>query len=235
MHGSRQMDCNEEEILDTGNPFALPCPPSSSASRLDPKVPEAQRRNSIGVLHDLPLQTRPTSSAPLLTVVGQVPSSSTLSKVLEDIPTAEHFGRPLMPQGYSTSFVRTDRRSLFRPRSLVMPPSLATANRTSVPPGYVPEGFKLGEKPLPPESRTSIRTIGDGRPRLPLSLSHRTFRGSLIVGDVREDEADFIGKSADMAEGDGVYDEGLMRDTGRRPGTLYVSCRQEIPYCFRVR
>ncbi|WVQ99084.1 hypothetical protein IAU59_006216 [Kwoniella sp. CBS 9459] len=136
--------------------------------------------------------------------------------IYDDIPTPEAFGRPLMPKRYSTSAkLQMDRSSLLRPKTLIMPTPLANRRPVSIREPKLPEGYTLGEKPLPYEART----MGD-RPGMPLSLSQRTFRSSLMVGGTREDEF-WVGGAEEEGEV-GVQsrelDEGAIL---RKPGKLY--------------
>ena len=216
---------DEEEILDTPNPFALPAPPPELGSRFDPKVLEAQRRDSFSSSSDVEIRSRPTSRLSLAPtfdrpVQPEAPSRPQ-SRVFDDIPTSDQFGRPLMPQRYSTSFRPMDRRSLLRPKSLIMPARLSGTHPASLPPKNVPDGFVLGEKPLPPGSRTSILSLG-GRPGLPLSLSQKTFRSSLLVDGRREEEEYFVGEAGGEGE-EGVHlGQQAEEAVEKRPGKLYV-------------
>ncbi|OCF38289.1 hypothetical protein I317_07953 [Kwoniella heveanensis CBS 569] len=136
--------------------------------------------------------------------------------IYDDIPTPEAFGRPLMPKRYSTSAkLQMDRSTLLRPKTLIMPTPLANRPPPTIREPKLPEGYTLGEKPLPYEART----MGD-RPGMPLSLSQKTFRSSLMVGGTREDEF-WVGGAEEEGEV-GVQsrelDEGAIL---RKPGKLY--------------
>ncbi|KAF9075844.1 hypothetical protein BDP27DRAFT_1314597 [Rhodocollybia butyracea] len=102
-------------------------------------------------------------------------------------------GRPPLENRYSTTM------ELLRPKVLVMPSPLQSANAPPPPP-KVRDGFQLAEAaPLPPGARTSrrISTLGTSNipvpsnsftpnPRLNLSLSQLTFRNNLAVGGQRD-------------------------------------------------
>ncbi|WVR05497.1 hypothetical protein IAU60_002515 [Kwoniella sp. DSM 27419] len=214
---------------DTPNPFALPAPPPELGSRFDPKVLQSQKRSSLdsaplagsrgstyhrdsrvsGYFDDAPHETLETDKASrALEDKLRAPT-----QVYDDIPTPEQFGRPLMPKRYTAS-VRppVDRASLLRPKTLIMPSSLANQRPEEIRSHKLPEGYSLGEKPLPAEART----MGDR----PLSLSQKTFRSSLVVGGAREDEF-WVG---------GTEEEGAIAVHGRdldqaaiqrKPGKLY--------------
>ena len=109
-----------------------------------------------------------------------------------------------------------------------MPQSLANQPPPPSPPKkkweIPPEGFSIGEKPLPRGARTSVLTL-NGIPRIPMSMSQRTFRSSLLVEGKRGEA--WIGG----ADEDGEV--GIMKkereDLGpeayeRKAGKLYVSC-----------
>jgi hypothetical protein len=148
-------------------------------------------------------------------------------KVFDEIPTAEQYGKPLKAAKYTNSRpTRLSRHDLLRPKTLVMPSSLANIPPPQIAPKkweIAPEGFSIGEKPLPAGARTSVLTIG-GVAHIPLSLSQRTFRSSLLVGGERG-EAWVGGAEVDGEVAVGKKErEGLTEETmERRPGKLYVS------------
>lgn len=165
----------EEE--DTPNPFALPAPPSSQASRFDPKFAESAISldpSSPPMLpaHSRQLSTPSTLDPRRLSQAQPQPQSNRLShipplhpvsanipepsRVYADIPTPGEFGKPLLPSKYARR-PQADRQSLLRPRTLIMPASLQGAGY--VPPAKVRDGFVLGEKPLPVGARSSILTM----------------------------------------------------------------------------
>lgn len=144
-------------------------------------------------------------------------------KVYDEVPTAEEYGKPLRPQKYGPA-KSVDRRSLLRPQSLVMPSLLSAIPPPEPPRKKVPEGYTLGEKPLPPGSRSSILTLNNGRPGLPLSLSQKTFRSSLLVDGKRDDEEYWIGGAEEEGQvGVRAVEGDEQGAADRRPGRLYVS------------
>ncbi|ODN87437.1 hypothetical protein L198_07064 [Cryptococcus wingfieldii CBS 7118] len=206
---------DEEEVIDDGrpNPFAVAAPRPEMGSRFDPKVLQEQRR-SIDSTRSI-VAPRPPSLA--LTLDGNQPQSSDYPRQSSDlssrrstdlphlsrpsldsyhsspildfprgeeydeIPTPQAFGRSLMPLRYAPSAVKRMNRNSLRPTILVMPSPLADAPSA----GYeqkTRDGFVLGEKPLPADAKTQGR-----RPGIPLSLSQRTFRSSLMIDGRRED------------------------------------------------
>ena len=148
------------------------------------------------------------------------------TQTFEDIPTAEEYGRPLRPRRYGPAY-QIDKRSLVRPNTLVMPTPLCGLPPPKPPPQNIPPGYVLGEKPLPPGSRTSILSMAGPRPGMPLSLSQRTFRSSLMVDGKREEEEYWIGGATEEGEvglGMGeVVESDWEGPSDRRPGKLYVS------------
>lgn len=147
----------------------------------------------------------------------------------DEIPSAAEYGKPLRPNTYGP-MRPVDRRSLLRPKTLIMPTPLTNLPPPPSPPKNVPDGYVLGAKPLPAGARSSILTTTDpraqtsiGRPGLPLSLSQKTFRSSLMVGGKREEEEYWVGGATE--DGDvgveWVGDE-LEGPIDRRPGKLYV-------------
>ncbi|WVF71818.1 hypothetical protein IAT40_006626 [Kwoniella sp. CBS 6097] len=233
----------DEEEQEPPNPFALPAPPPELGSRFDPKVLQHQRQPSsssmpmtAGTDYD-PRSSRMSShmrcgEGYFDDQQQQPPHSATSSShhrrsdereslrsptvVYNDIPTPEAFGRPLMAKRYSTSAkLQMDRSTLLRPKTLIMPTPLANRPPPTIREPKLPEGYTLGEKPLPYEART----MGD-RPGMPMSLSQRTFRSSLMVGGTREDEF-WVGGAEEEGEV-GVQsrelDEGAIM---RKPGKLY--------------
>lgn len=97
-----------------------------------------------------------------------------------------------------------------------MPSPLADSEESLHPDVKVPDGFVRGDKPLPAEAKTKGR-----RPGLPLSLSQKTFRSSLLVDGKRDYEEYFVGSSE--IEGEmGVSSRDITIDAiQRRPGKLY--------------
>lgn len=240
----------EEELI--RNPFELPGPPSEFVSKFDPKARKSldfdfDRSESSPSL-DLRLGRRKSltesyyaegsqSGATELTgietsrvfapngVLAGIPSRP----VFEDIPDANEYGRPLRPPKYGGQALRVARHELLRPKTLLMPSQLAGTEKPTAT-VHIPEGFMLGEKPLPADARASILNMGVG---VPLSLAQRTFRSSLMVGGRRDDELFFRG-SADR-EGE-QYDPGAEEEDAvptlpaapeRKPGKLYVSIRTQ--------
>ncbi|KAK8869480.1 hypothetical protein IAR55_000045 [Kwoniella newhampshirensis] len=218
-----------EEGLDEPNPFALPAPPPELGSRFDPKVLDAQRRSSAGSVLDFEAPSRPSSrtsefqmprgstDVSYLDPASPAPSPARTPRIYQDIPTPAEYGRPLMPPRYSTSAIHgVNRQSLLQPKVLVMPSTLAGSQSFHRVEPNVPEGFVRGEKPLPAEAKTTGR-----RPGIPLSLSQKTFRSSLIVGGKREEQEYWLGGTE--IEGEiGVQrrelDEGALE---KKPGKLY--------------
>ncbi|WRT67499.1 uncharacterized protein IL334_004471 [Kwoniella shivajii] len=226
---------NEEISLqnEERNPFALPAPPPELGSRFDPKVLQNQRGSTTArtprederrfseVARDEPPQSarsRSTFHGSGSVGVGEPlsnlsPGLFPQSKVWEDIPTPEQFGRPLMPKRYSTS-ARVFTKQMIRPKTLIMPTPLSGRYSPEPRQPKLPEGYTLGEKPLPYGAKTEGQ-----RPGISMSVSQRTFRSSLMVNGVRDLE--FVGG----AEEDGEI--GLARrelDDGaieRRPGKLF--------------
>ncbi|WWD16259.1 hypothetical protein CI109_100685 [Kwoniella shandongensis] len=219
------------ETLDEPNPFALPAPPPELGSRFDPKILKSQRRSSAGSAPPIDFETpsRPSSrmshtlpsrgpeEVSYLDPASPSRTPPPVQRVYDEIPTPAEFGRPLMPPRHSTSAIhRMNRQSLLRPKVLVMPSPLAGVHAYNGPEPKVPEGFVRGEKPLPAEAKTTGR-----RPGIPLSLSQKTFRSSLLVGGRREDEEYWLG---------GTEEEGEIavqrRELGgsaleKKPGKLY--------------
>ena len=245
-HGVLEGYNDEEEVLAL-NPFALPAPPSEYASRFDPKTMEAQRR-SMDETRPLSRISMPTS--PEQRFLSQHNPSSSLTeehlhqhmgdkrpgpdidpfsgreiKTYADIPTAAEYGKPLRPSKYGR-LPSIDRRALLRPKTIILPTPLSEIPPPDSPPRNIPEGYTLGAKPLPPGSRSSILTTDvQGRPGLPLSLSQKTFRSSLMVGGRREEEEYWVGGATEDGEVGVEYaGEGdVLGPSDRRPGKLYVS------------
>jgi hypothetical protein len=233
---------DEEPILSSEpNPFAMPPPPAVIGSRFDPKQLEIQRGAS-----RMSEYARPTSSMSLqrssLAQFDDLARSTTPAAALEyieeqdlgdlriynDIPTAEQYGKPLQPPKYANARPqRLSRIDLLRPKTLMMPHSLANQSDPPSPPKkkweIPPEGFSIGEKPLPKGARTSVLTL-NGIPRIPMSLSQRTFRSSLLVGGERGEAwvggADEDGEVGVMKkERDDLPPDAYERKAGK----LYVS------------
>jgi hypothetical protein len=232
----------EAPIIPTDpNPFAMPPPPAVIGSRFDPKQLESQRvasrqsdfarpstsmslqRSSLAQFDDLARSSTPAAAIDYIEEqdLGDL-------RVYDDIPTAEQYGRPLQPPKYANARPqRLSRIDLLRPKTLLMPQSLASQPPPPSPPKkkweIPPEGFSIGEKPLPKGARTSVLTL-NGIPRIPMSLSQRTFRSSLLVEGKRGEA--WVGG----ADEDGEV--GVMKkereDLGpeayeRKAGKLYVS------------
>ncbi|WWD09756.1 hypothetical protein V865_007884 [Kwoniella europaea PYCC6329] len=230
------------------NPFALPAPPPELGSRFDPKVLQTQRQSIDDQTHNQvqrrshsrsseqrpqPYSARSRSSFYEVTSPtephsgpddGPLTSPPPISRikeperVWEDIPTPEQFGRPLMPKRYSTSAkLQLNRLSMLRPKTLIMPSLLANQRPPEPRQIKLPDGYTLGEKPLP----AGAKTEGE-RPRSsyhPLSLSQKTFRSSLMVNGLRDEE--FVGgteNEGEMGLRQRELDEGAIE---RRPGKLY--------------
>nr|ODN91871.1 hypothetical protein L203_01125 [Cryptococcus depauperatus CBS 7841] len=222
----------EEMLEDLGpNPFALPAPPPQMGSRFDPKILEEQRRSSFetaprlsssrsGSRMSLMLDVQTSRhSTDMSKIKDQIPSppiqpSLRVGEEYSEIPTPKRFGRPLMPQRYSTSALTLMNRRSLRPNTLIMPSPLTGIERSAIE-IPVPEGFIRGDKPLPPNARTQGKRLG-----IPLSLSQRTFRGSLVVDGRRDDKEWLGGVEIDGEVGMSIneLDEGVIE---RRPGKLY--------------
>ena len=182
------------------NPFAMPPPPAVIGSRFDPKQLEVQRGASRLSNYDRPMSSmslqhsslaqfddlaRSTTPGDALEYIEEQDIGDL--RVYDDIPTAEQYGKPLQPPKYNTRPQRLSRIDLLRPKTLMMPPSLANQPEPQSPKKkweIPPEGFSIGDKPLPKGARTSVLTL-NGIPRIPMSLSQRTFRSSLLVGGER--------------------------------------------------
>lgn len=203
------------------NPFALPALGRQTGSRFDP---EERHRSSLNSANGLAMGSKLPNGFTLSST--NVPRRWSASSKIEnsltepmpdysEIPTAKQFGRPLMPPRYSTSAVTQISRRSLRPNVLVMPSPLADSESLH-PDVKVPDGFVRGDKPLPAEAKTKGR-----RPGLPLSLSQKTFRSSLLVDGKREDEEYFVGSSE--IEGEiGVSSKDITIDAiQRRSGKLY--------------
>ncbi|TYJ52463.1 hypothetical protein B9479_006938 [Cryptococcus floricola] len=218
---------DEEEVIDDGrpNPFAVAAPRPERGSRFDPKVLQEQRR-SIDSTRSI-VAPRPLSLA--LTLDGNQPQSSDYPRQSSDlpsrrstdlphlsrpsldsyhsspildfprgeeydeIPTPQAFGRSLMPLRYAPSAVTRMNRNSLRPTILVMPSPLADSSPTDYE-QKTRDGFVLGEKPLPADAKTQGR-----RPGIPLSLSQRTFRSSLMI-DGRREDPEWIGGAEEDGE-----------------------------------
>lgn len=236
----RLADLDEPILSSEPNPFAMPPPPAVIGSRFDPKQLEIQR--GVSRLSDY---ARPTSSMSLqrssLAQFDDLARSTTPAAALEyieeqdlgdlrmydDIPTAEQYGKPLQPPKYANARPqRLSRIDLLRPKTLMMPTSLANQPEPISPKKkweIPPEGFSIGEKPLPKGARTSVLTL-NGIPRIPMSLSQRTFRSSLLVEGKRGEEwvggADEDGEVGVMKkEREDLPPEAYERKAGK----LYVS------------
>lgn len=149
---------------------------------------------------------------------SEVDISSPTRPVFDDIPTAEEYGRPLRPPKYGNQAYRMARQQLLRPKTLIMPSTLEGTERPTAT-VHIPEGFTLGEKPLPEEARASILNQGKG---VPLSLAQKTFRSSLMVGGTRENE--FFQGQADEGEAlPGISEEERLQaeQERRQPGKLF--------------
>lgn len=218
---------HDAEILK--NPFELPAPPMEMGSRFDPKTVEAQRRSmdlsrtASRASEDLyrdSMHSRQDS--------GSIDGSHRDSfyddlenrPVYDDIPFAEQYGKPLRPPKYGQSSMayRVHRQKLLQPRTLHMPSRLEGTERETRT-VYVPDGFEIGEKPLPNEARASILNQGKG---VPLSLAQRTFASSLMVGGVRDSEY-FQGQAEEGEALQGITEEDRQRELAERraPGKLY--------------
>lgn len=138
--------------------------------------------------------------------------------VFDDIPSAEEYGRPLRPPKYGNMAYRMARQQLLRPKTLIMPGMLEGTERLTAT-VHIPDGFTLGEKPLPEDARASILNQGKG---VPLSLAQKTFRSSLMVGGTREDEF-FQGQAqeGEMVPGISEEERFQVEQERRGPGKLY--------------
>lgn len=227
----------EPEELLSDNPFALPPPPAELGSRFDPKTLEAQRKSidlsrpasRLSIQFD-PSHTLTEAHLQEHLAGPRVPTPNPLEgrtfQTFPAVPTAEEYGKPLRAPKYRR-LPPVDRHSLLRPKTLIMPAPLVSAVPPPSPPNNVPEGYILGDKPLPPGSRSSILTTDvRSRPGMPLSLSQKTFRSSLMVGGRREEEEYWVGGATEegqvAVEYAGEMDQGPV---DRRPGKLYVSER----------
>lgn len=224
----QQLDTfGEREMLhdSEANPLTLPAPRPHSVSIFDPKSLEEGRKPSLNSTNGFALESRLHNSLVLSSAAGPERSSTPLKignsltesgQEYSEIPTPRQFGRPLMPPRYSTSAVTRINRSSLRPNVLIMPSPLADSEESLHPDVKVPDGFVRGDKPLPAEAKTKGR-----RPGLPLSLSQKTFRSSLLVDGKRDYEEYFVGSSE--IEGEmGVSSRDITIDAiQRRPGKLY--------------
>lgn len=205
-------------------------PPSRSSAMYDSDARATSHRHTLelpdeqDITEHLFHSTRPISDRAGRDVRPEPP------RVYDEIPSFEEYGKPLLPARYSTNRPqRLSRHDLLRPKTLVMPQSLANLPPPASPPRkkweIAPDGFEIGgEKPLPAGARTSVLTIG-GVARIPLSLSQRTFRSSLMVGGEVRDAA-WVGGAEE--EGEVGVSKKERDDLGeelleRRPGKLYVS------------
>jgi hypothetical protein len=253
---------NDIEQSPEKNPFALPPPPVQIGSRFDPKVMDRQRKDSGTSSRSANTLARPSidrrASAPLTEGVlrrhsralsgvwaededededGQFVKVDRPSeiRVYDEIPSAEEYGRPLRPPKYGPLRM-PDRMSLLRPKTLVMPSPLTGAEQ-HLPMRYVPEGWELGEKPLPRGARSSMLTLQSGeiRPGMAMSLSQRTFRDSMLVGGERGEV--WIGgadQEGEIGFRGGEADERAMEKAEKRPGKLYVGERFSDPTWTRI-
>lgn len=240
-----------EMLSEEPNPFAMPAPPPQLGSRFDPKQLEAQRsqsvlsnhhrqslsesrshstylRQSVPQQNPLPTSYRHSSYMTDLPDEQDITDIHHSAQVYDEIPTAEQYGKPLMAPKYTQNRPqRMSRHDLLRPKTLIMPSMLADIPPPASPPKkkweIAPDGFSIGEKPLPAGARTSAITIG-GVPRLPLSLSQRTFRSSLMVGGQRGEA--WVGgaeEEGEVAVGKKERDDLEEELRERKPGKLYVS------------
>lgn len=224
----QQLDTfGEREILNDSEPnlFIFPAPRPHSMSIFDPNSLAERRKPSFNSTNGFAFDSRLHNSLVLSSAAGPERSSTPLKIVnslaesgqeYSEIPTPRQFGRPLMPPRYSTSAVTRINRSSLRPNVLLMPSPLADSEGSLHPDVKVPDGFVRGDKPLPAEAKTKGR-----RPGLPLSLSQKTFRSSLLVDGKRDYEEYFVGSSE--IEGEmGVSSRDITIDAiQRRPGKLY--------------
>ena len=214
--------------------------PFASGSRVsfaEPRSTMERRRSSLGKMEDLdtdfgpPQYPRRMSASSAQTLKGKVDETGRpASKVWTDIPTAKQFGRPLMPNRYSTmsnlSSLRSQRALTLRPQTLYMPRPLSGMLPPPSPPRNIPDGYTLGEKPLPPGSRSSILSLANPRPGIPMSLSQRTFRNSLMV-DGKRDGPVYTGDVSPEGPFEELPDVGgedggvVEEEEERRPGKLY--------------
>jgi len=210
---------DEQELL--RNPFEVPAPTTEFASKFDPKGRrsldlDARTESRASMVGD----GRPRSERrrSLTDFDGDESELSPQQRTFDDIPHAGEYGRPLRTPKYGGQALRVARHELLRPKTLIMPAPLAGTERPTAT-VHIPEGFMLGEKPLPADARASILNMGVG---VPLSLAQRTFRSSLMVGGRREDDEFFRGQ----AEEGEIYGHEMPEDDEpieRKPGKLYVS------------
>jgi hypothetical protein len=159
-------------------------------------------------------------------------SNPAMSRVFPELPTPEEYGRPLLPSKYgpNLNLHPHNRSSIIRPKTLIMPSSLANALPTNTRrSSYIPEGFSLGDKPLPPGSRSSVLENGDfsrTRPGLPLSSSRKTMRSSPMA-DAAWEDGEYLAADVDEdGQLPGLGVEAALEGQDqmqRRPGKLYVS------------
>ncbi|KAJ3843683.1 hypothetical protein F5878DRAFT_706677 [Lentinula raphanica] len=150
-------------------------------------------------MEDNPFSIAPPSRAskfdPKAAAHARTMSNASLGSrmLLENDGASVMTGRPPLESRFSTT------RELLRPKVLVMPSPLQSAN-VPPPPPKGRDGFILADAPpLPPGARTSTRIPSLGspsvpvpsnsftpNPRLNLSLSQLTFRNNLPVGGQRD-------------------------------------------------
>lgn len=224
---SQQLDTfKERDTLNDSEPnsFTLPALGRESGSIFDPTSLEERRKSSFNSANGVAMGPKLPNNSTLssTTVPGRWSASSKIGNSLtepmqeySEIATPKQFGRPLMPPRYSTSAVTWINRRSLRPNVLIMPTPLADSESPH-PDVKVPDGFVRGDKPLPAEAKTKGL-----RPGLPLSLSQKTFRSSLLIDGKREEEEYFVGSSE--IEGEmGVSSKDVTIDAiQRRPGKLY--------------
>ncbi|CAK9783885.1 hypothetical protein CC85DRAFT_289599 [Cutaneotrichosporon oleaginosum] len=223
---------DEQDIL--ANAFEMPGPPPELGARFTPGDP---RRLSLDLsqIESRSDSGQPTRRPSLVYLGDRAPSvtsgrasfygpgsevdiGSPSRPVFDDIPSAEEYGRPLRPPKYNNQAFPMARHQLLRPKTLIMPSALEGTERPTAT-VHIPEGFTLGEKPLPEDARASILNQGKG---VPLSLAQRTFASSLMVGGHRDDEF-FQGTAAEGEVIPGITEEErhAAEAERRQPGKLY--------------
>lgn len=240
-------DHDDDEENDTEpNPFALPAPSIHNASRFDPKAAAILSTDDLLSIAPTADLRRPMSTAnlarlnrmndgtatPVEDPADMVDPDDPLGimrgrETYEDLPPPEVFGRGLIPNKYARR-APVNRHELLRPKTLVMPATL-TGQAPVVKKQNVPEGFILGDKPLPASARSSILTPGPlggiGAAGV-MSQSMSTGRLGPLDGRVygaaiamEQQEADRLQWEAEERE----KWEAAEARRQRMPGKLYVS------------
>ena len=212
-------DCTNLPGDDELNPFALPSPPPRLGSRFDPKMLSEKRHQEEIDFGPIAHRERQPESSFQAVEAQNIADDRPISRVWDEIPTLQEFGRPLRPNRYSAMPPRADRASLIRPQTVVMPRPLSETFDLSARSPPVPDGYTIGDKPLPSGSRSSILSIGNTRPHIPMSLSQRTFRDSLLYP---EEEGDLDNPDRHANREEALGPEEMMEDfAAKTPGKLY--------------